>query len=169
MTLYDFWPGILDNCHTYESGPGFWKWKKKAYSKKSSRRLFQNTVLNFFLQVFLMILLKTIKFIGTYCSWMRTRISTRYPVRPNARGLDQHGGPPGRLEESDPAGCDLNVMDGPPPALIACPGWSITKCTLNTVMSYVTQRSTYIQVIGFMNPYTNMDVCSCIWNIHSLL
>jgi hypothetical protein len=29
-----------------------------------------------------------------------------------ARGLAQHGGPPGWLEESDPAGVILHVMDG---------------------------------------------------------
>jgi hypothetical protein len=36
-----------------------------------------------------------------------------------ARGLAQHGGPPGWLEESDPAGCDF-VCDGRsmPPALM---------------------------------------------------
>ncbi len=28
-------------------------------------------------------------------------------MRPKARGLVQHGGPPGWLEESDPAGCDF--------------------------------------------------------------
>ncbi len=33
--------------------------------------------------------------------------------KPKARGLAQHGGPPGRLEESDPAGVILYVMDGP--------------------------------------------------------
>jgi hypothetical protein len=34
-------------------------------------------------------------------------------MRPKARGLTQHGGPPGWLEESDPAGVILYVMDGP--------------------------------------------------------
>ncbi len=38
-------------------------------SQKSSWRLFQNTVLNFFQQVFLMTLLKTIKFIHTVHGW----------------------------------------------------------------------------------------------------
>jgi hypothetical protein len=33
-------------------------------------------------------------------------------VSPKARGLAQHGGPPGWLEESDPAGCDFYVMEG---------------------------------------------------------
>ena len=48
-------------------------------------------------------------------------------MRPKARGLAQRGGPPGWLEESDPAGCDF-VRDGrslPPPALTdhtTCPG-----------------------------------------------
>ncbi len=32
-------------------------------------------------------------------------------MRPKARGLAQHGGPPGLLEKSDPAGCDF-VRDG---------------------------------------------------------
>jgi hypothetical protein len=32
-------------------------------------------------------------------------------MRPKARGLAQHGGPPGWLEESDPAGVILYVMD----------------------------------------------------------
>jgi hypothetical protein len=35
------------------------------------------------------------------------------PVRPKARGLAQHGGPPGWLEESEPAGVIFYVMDGP--------------------------------------------------------
>jgi hypothetical protein len=35
-------------------------------------------------------------------------------MRPKARGLDlQQGGPGGWLEESDPAGVILYVMDGP--------------------------------------------------------
>jgi hypothetical protein len=29
------------------------------------------------------------------------------PVRPKARGLAQHGGPPGWLEENDPGGSDF--------------------------------------------------------------
>jgi hypothetical protein len=39
-------------------------------------------------------------------------------MTPKARGLAQHGGPPGWLEASDPAGCDF-VCDGRsiPPAL----------------------------------------------------
>ncbi len=66
-------------------------------------------------------------------------------MRLKARGLAQHGGRPGWLKESGPAGCDL-VRDGRsmPPALkdhTICPslGGSVTKCTENTVMSYVTQ------------------------------
>jgi hypothetical protein len=35
------------------------------------------------------------------------------PMRPKARVLAQNGGPPGWLEESDPAGVILYVMDGP--------------------------------------------------------
>ncbi len=34
-------------------------------------------------------------------------------MRLKARGLAQNGGPPGWLEESDPAGVILYVMDGP--------------------------------------------------------
>ncbi len=70
-------------------------------------------------------------------------LSLCWPMRPMARGLAQHGGPPGWLEESDPAGCDF-VRDGRsmPPALrgphhMPWSGASITKCTQNTVMSYV--------------------------------
>jgi hypothetical protein len=48
-----------------------------------------------------------------------------HTMRPKARGLAQHGGPPGWLEGSDPAGCDF-VRDGRsmPPALTdhtSCP------------------------------------------------
>jgi hypothetical protein len=34
------------------------------------------------------------------------------PMRPKARGLVQHGGSPGWLEESDPAGVIKYVMEG---------------------------------------------------------
>ncbi len=33
-------------------------------------------------------------------------------MRPKARGLAKHGGPPGWLKQSDPAECDF-VQDGP--------------------------------------------------------
>jgi hypothetical protein len=68
-------------------------------------------------------------------------------MRPKARELAQHGGPPGWLEMSDPAGCDF-LREGPfmPSALTdhtTCPGlgliYSITKCEQNTVLSYITQ------------------------------
>ncbi len=36
-----------------------------------------------------------------------------YTMRLKARGLTQHGGPPGWLEERDPVGVILYVMDGP--------------------------------------------------------
>jgi hypothetical protein len=36
-----------------------------------------------------------------------------YTMRPKARGLTQHGGPPGWLEESYPAGVILFMMYGP--------------------------------------------------------
>ncbi len=49
-------------------------------------------------------------------------------MRPNARGLAQHGSPPGWLEESDPAGVILYVVDGPYrlplPYRIGCPDMS---------------------------------------------
>jgi hypothetical protein len=67
-------------------------------------------------------------------------------MRPKARGLAQHGGPPDWLEESDPAGC-VFVRDGRsmPPALTTTPlapvwGSSITKCAQNTVMSYTSSK-----------------------------
>ncbi len=67
------------------------------------------------------------------------------PMRPKARGLSQHGGPPGWQKESGLAECILYVIDGPsrqpwrttPHAPVW--GWSITKCTQNTVISCVTQ------------------------------
>jgi hypothetical protein len=34
-------------------------------------------------------------------------------MRPKARDMAQHGGPPGWLEESDPSGVILYVMNGP--------------------------------------------------------
>ncbi len=39
--------------------------------------------------------------------------SPSQPMRSKARGLVQHGGPPGWLEKSDPAGVILSVMDRP--------------------------------------------------------
>ncbi len=43
-------------------------------------------------------------------------------MRAKARGLAQHGGPPGWLEETDPAGETLYVMDGPSACLFwGCP------------------------------------------------
>jgi hypothetical protein len=43
-------------------------------------------------------------------------------MRPKARGLVHHGGPPGWLEESDPAGCDF-----------VCDGRSMAACLFSTV------------------------------------
>jgi hypothetical protein len=71
-------------------------------------------------------------------------------MRPKARGVTQHGGLPGWLEESDPAGAILYVMDGPYhlpfPCRTGCPdrscqlmSYSIRKSTQPSVMSYVTQ------------------------------
>ncbi len=39
-----------------------------------------------------------------------------------ARGLAHHGGPPGKLEESDPAGMIFHAMDGlcRPPSVLYC-------------------------------------------------
>ncbi len=51
-----------------------------------------------------------------------------WTMRPKARGLVQHGGPPGWLEESDPARCDGRFM---PPALTdhtSCPGLGLLSC-----------------------------------------
>jgi hypothetical protein len=41
------------------------------------------------------------------------------PIRPKARGLAQHGGPPGWLEESNLAGCDRSM----PPVLTDRTAW----------------------------------------------
>ncbi len=43
-----------------------------------------------------------------------------HPMRPKARGLVQHGGPPGWLEESGLAGCDF-VCDGRAMPPVQCP------------------------------------------------
>jgi hypothetical protein len=62
-------------------------------------------------------------------------------MRPKARGLAQHGGPPGWLEETDPSGCDFvrdELMN-----YTTCPSLELTnyynKWTQNIIMSYVTQ------------------------------
>jgi hypothetical protein len=63
-------------------------------------------------------------FLGLLLTWKEQEsIEVRYlskgcivlsvPIRPKARGLAQHGGPPGCLEEIDPAGVILYVMGGP--------------------------------------------------------
>jgi len=44
-----------------------------------------------------------------------------YPMRPKTRDLTQHGGPPGWLEEGDPAGVILYVMDGAIPPAFSVP------------------------------------------------
>jgi hypothetical protein len=56
-------------------------------------------------------------------------------MRLKARGMAQHGDPPGWLEESDPAGCDF-LRDGRsmPPALTvhsACPNLGLIYILLN--------------------------------------
>jgi hypothetical protein len=53
-------------------------------------------------------------------------------MRPKARGMSQYGGPPGWLEESEPAGCDF-VRDGRSMPLTltdrtACPGLELLSC-----------------------------------------
>jgi hypothetical protein len=48
-----------------------------------------------------------------YFNSFRTGSVLWRPMRPKARGMAQHDGPPGWLEESGPAGCDCVVMDGP--------------------------------------------------------
>ncbi len=75
------------------------------------------------------------------------------PIRPKARGLAQHGVPPGWLEESDPTGVILYVMDGPHRLSFSyrkgcpdrsCPAascWNFqlmlySKCTQPSVVSY---------------------------------
>jgi hypothetical protein len=74
------------------------------------------------------------------------------PMRAKARGLAQHGGPPGWLEESDPAGVFLYVIVwAVPPAFsipyrswLAASWWNFqlliySKRTQPSVMSSVTQ------------------------------
>ncbi len=75
--------------------------------------------------------------IMTYCqNWFS-------PMRPEARGLVQHGGPPGWPEESDPAGVILYVMDGPYrlpfPYCTGCPDKScpVPSCELIFSWCYI--------------------------------
>jgi hypothetical protein len=51
-------------------------------------------------------------------------------MRPKARGLAQHGGLPGWLKESDPAGVILYAMDRP-----------YTACLLRTAMVALTEAA----------------------------
>jgi hypothetical protein len=65
-------------------------------------------------------------------------------MRAKARGLALNGGPPGGLEESDPAGCDFVRDRRSMPAALTehtmhLHIWYITKSTQNTAMRYVTQ------------------------------
>jgi hypothetical protein len=48
-------------------------------------------------------------------------------MRPKARGLTCHGGPPGWLEESYPAGVILYVMNGPDTCLFLSVPVSLTR------------------------------------------
>ncbi len=50
----------------------------------------------------------TARLTNIYCIFL---IHDMAKMRPKTRGLAQHGGPPGWLEESDPAGVILYVMD----------------------------------------------------------
>jgi len=54
------------------------------------------------------------------------------PMRPKAREMTQHVGPPGCLEESDPAGLDL-----------CCDGWSMQP--------FLTDRTAYpgLELLSF--------------------
>jgi hypothetical protein len=55
--------------------------------------------------------------------WKDSNLQSPDPMKPEARGLAQHGDPPGCLEENGPAGC-VFVHDerSMPPALTDCPG-----------------------------------------------
>ncbi len=83
------------------------------------------------------------------CSGQHTQ-HTSPPMGPKARGLAQHGGPPGWLEDSNPAGAILCVMEGP--YRTGCPDrscpaaswWNFqlllySKCPKPSTMSYVPQ------------------------------
>jgi hypothetical protein len=98
--------------------------RRSKPSKKSSTHFFQNIVLNFFCRYFSWFFSKQLSLYILYMDKNKNlKEVSNEAVRPKARGLAQHGGPPGWLEECDPAGCDL-VRDGRslPPVLIACPG-----------------------------------------------
>jgi hypothetical protein len=57
------------------------------------------------------------------------------------RGLIQYGGPPGWLEESDPAGVILNVMNGPYrlpfPCRTGCPGCEMMEVPAAFCILYI--------------------------------
>jgi hypothetical protein len=52
-------------------------------------------------------------------------------MRPKARGLAQHGGPIGWLEENDPTGCDFvfNGRTTPLAPVLGCSAASVCHCT----------------------------------------
>ncbi len=62
------------------------------------------------------------------------------PMRPKAKRLAQHGGPPGWLEESYPAGVILYVMDGPYrlpfPHRTGCPDRSFPAASNHAIMEF---------------------------------
>jgi hypothetical protein len=73
-------------------------------------------------------------------------------MKPNARGLVQHGGTPGWLEggeESDPTGMILHVMDGP----------HRTACLFLTVQVALTGAA-QLRADGISS-------CCCIVNVHN--
>jgi hypothetical protein len=90
--LKSLWGLGTEEEEGYRTGPpGYIGWRKSFLGIDSGAPYTLNTgsVLNMY-----------------YILWVET-------MRSKARGLAQNGGPPGWMEESDPAGVILYVMDGP--------------------------------------------------------
>ncbi len=111
---------------------------------------------------------------GSWNQWIGGGL---WPVRPKAREVAQYGGPPGWLEESDPAGCDFvcdeRSMPSPLTSHTICPvwGWSTTQCTQNTVMSYVKQgrpspitieKQRHVKTV-YSVPYISKEIMMLLW------
>jgi hypothetical protein len=71
-------------------------------------------------------------------------------MRPKARGLAQHGGPPGWQEESDPAGVILYMIDGP----------YCLSCTVPVALTGAAQlRADGISSCCYMNTTIRHELC----------
>ncbi len=108
----------LVNCHKRQViGKGVVRWTKKSYRSVTSLNIpAKLPVISLKLSldgVWNVYLCWPMKSFADFRWLVWSAVSPRLPMSPKARGLAQHGGPPGWLEESDPAGVILYSMDGP--------------------------------------------------------